>query len=219
MEREIVERISVGDDTLVINRHYMAVETSDGMLHPADLDEYGQYQPILELIRMTSYNADMTNEITEETRAVLNQALLGQHPLLSHPLYCSIEDTDRNASILKVINPKTEEDYVRTLSLICSEGLFCSEEASYPFTNREELRDYLCEYMDARSAYTLSEVVRKGLLYDRSEESEALLLNNILRMFSRIKYLPKKAVIQKIVHYAILAANSLIKNGNEIILK
>jgi len=38
-------------------------------------------------------------------------------------------------------------------------------------------------------------------------------------VFSRIKYLPKKEPLQRIIHYAILAANSLIKNDNEVWLK
>lgn len=86
MEDRIIERISVPEGTLIINRHYMALQTSDGVLHPADLDEYGQYQPIQELIRLISCRTDLSAEITEDARIILKQALLGEHPLLSHPL-------------------------------------------------------------------------------------------------------------------------------------
>ena len=46
----------------------MALETLDGVLHPADLDKYGQYQPILDLIRLISCNADMSCTVTEKRR-------------------------------------------------------------------------------------------------------------------------------------------------------
>ena len=73
----IVERIPVADGTLIIQRKYMALQTPDGVLHPADMDEYGRYLPILELIRLLSYNADLSGEITEKTHEVLHQAFLG----------------------------------------------------------------------------------------------------------------------------------------------
>ena len=48
---------------LIINQHYMALQTPDGVTLPADLDEYGQYQPILELMRLISCDADMSGNI------------------------------------------------------------------------------------------------------------------------------------------------------------
>ena len=36
----IVERIPVEDGTLIINHHYMALQTPDGVMYPADMDEY-----------------------------------------------------------------------------------------------------------------------------------------------------------------------------------
>jgi hypothetical protein len=225
---KVVEKIHVEEGMLIINQHYMALETPDGVLHPADLDEYGQYQPILELMRLISCDADMSGNITGETQAVLQQAFLGQHSLLSHPLGCSREETVRNSNILQAIHPKTESDYVRTLSLVHATGLFCHAETSYPFTSREELREYLCEFMDDEYAYKLSESVRKGLLnegavghqarWEAYKEPLALLPDSIVNLFSRIIYLPKKSIMQYIVHYAILAANSLIKNENSVIV-
>ena len=91
----VVEQIPVADGTLVINHHYMALQTPDGVLHPADMDNYGIYLPIWELIQLLSYNADLSGEITEETHKVLHQAFLGQHSQLSHILYCKREDADR----------------------------------------------------------------------------------------------------------------------------
>jgi hypothetical protein len=41
--------------------------------------------------------------------------------------------------------------------------------------------------------------------------------NTVTAWFSRIQFLPKKALMQKIVHYAILAANSLLKNNGEVL--
>lgn len=100
---DMVEKIIVDEGTLVISRHYMALETPDGVLHPADLDEYGQYQPILELMRLISRDADMSAKITGETQVILQQAFLGQHPLLSHPLGCTIEEAVRNSNILQAM--------------------------------------------------------------------------------------------------------------------
>ena len=79
-KEEIVEKIDVEEGTLIICRRYMALQTSDGVLHPADMDEYGRYLPIWELIRLISHNADLSGEITEKTHEVLQQAFLGQHP-------------------------------------------------------------------------------------------------------------------------------------------
>ena len=225
----IVEKIDVEEGTLIICQRYMALQTSDGVLHPADLDEYGIYQPVLELIRLLSYNADLSGEITEETREVLQQAFLGQHSRLSHILYCNREDAKRNETFLKVLNPKTEDDYVRVYSLIV--GDFEEGDACCPFTCREELREYLCRYMNEEEAYKLSETVRKGRFYtgepvyeqerdlNKYKDALALLPEDIVNVFSRIKYLPKKEPLQRIIHYAILAANSLIKNDNEVWLK
>lgn len=223
----IVEKIYVEEGTLIICRRYMALQTPDGVLHPADMDEYGRFLPIWELIRLISYNADLSGEITEQTHKVLRQAFLGQHPRLSHILYCYREDADRNETFLKVINPTTKDDYVRVFSLIC--GRFEKEDANCPFVCREELQEHLCQYMNEEDAYKLSEAVRRGWFYGghslREQEYHkykdilALLPEDIVNMFSRIKYLPEKALIQRIIHYAILAANSLIKNNNEILLE
>ena len=228
MIKELVERIPVDEGILIISRQHMALQTSDGVLHPADMDEYGRYLPIWELIRLISYNADLSGEITEETREVLQQAFLGQHSQLSHILYCNREDAKRNETFLKVLNPKTEDDYVRVYSLIV--GSFEGADASCPFTCREELREYLCQYMNEEEAYKLSETVRKGRFYTGEPVCEqerdlnkykgalALLPEDIVNVFSRIKNLPKKEPLQRIIHYAIIAANSLIKNNNEVIL-
>ena len=221
----IVEKIDIEEGTLIICRRYMALQTSDGVLHPADMDEYGRYLPIWELIRLISYNADLSGEITEKTHEVLQQAFLGQHSQLSHILYCKGEDAGRNETFLKAIEPKTEDDYVRVFSLIV--GSFEGEDACCPFTCQEELQECLCRYMNEEDAFLLSESVRKGKFYGLLKEQEhrkfkdvlALLPEDTVSLFSRIKYLPEKALMQRIVHYAILAANSLIKNDNEVWLK
>ena len=225
----IVEKIPVDEGTLIICRKYMALQTPDGVLHPADLDEYGIYPPVLELIRLLSYNADLSGEITEETREVLQQAFLGQHSQLSHILYCKREDAKRNETFLKVLNPKTEDDYVRVYSLISGE--FDEKDVNCPFTCREELREYICQYMNEEEAYKLSEAVRKGRFYtgepvceqerdlNKFKDHLVLLPEDIVNVFSGIKYLPKKEPLQRRIHYAILAANSLIKNDNEVWLK
>ena len=220
----IVEKIDVEEGTLIICRRYMALQTPDGVLHPADMDDYGIYLPIWELIRLISHNADLSGEITEKTHEVLHQAFLGQHSWLSHILYCKREDADRNETFLKAIEPKTEDDYVRVFSLIV--GSFEGADACCPFTCREELREYLCRYMNEEDAFSLSESVRKGKFYGLLKEQEhrkfkdvlALLPEDTVSLFSRIKYLPEKARMQRIIYYAIVAANSLIKNNNEIIL-
>ena len=230
MIKELVERIPVDEGILIISRQHMALQTSDGVLHPADMDEYGRYLPIWELIRLISYNADLSGEITEETREVLQQAFLGQHSQLSHILYCNREDAKRNKTFLKVLNPKTEDDYVRVYSLISGE--FDEKDVNCPFTCREELREYLCQFVNKDDAYRLSESVRMGKLYGGVEydplmEREyskfknvlALLPEDTVNLFARIRYLPEKALMQRIIHYAILAANSLIKNDNHIWLK
>ena len=225
----VTERISVDEGVLIICRKYMAIQTLDGVLHPADMDEYGQFLPIWELIRLLSYNADLSGEISEQTREVLRQAFLGEHSQLSHTFCCNEENAWRNKTILKAIDPKTETDYVRVYSLIV--GGFDGNVSDCLFTCREELREYLCHYMDAEDAYKLSESVRKGRFYtgepvydqerdlNKYKELIARLPENAANMFSKIKYLPEKTLMQSIVHYAILAANSLIKNDDEVLLK
>ena len=42
----IVEKIDVEEGTLIICRRYMTLQTSDGVLHPADMDNYEMYLPI-----------------------------------------------------------------------------------------------------------------------------------------------------------------------------
>ena len=133
MENSIVEKISVPEGTLIINRQYMELQTPDGVLCPADLDEYGQYQPIQELIRLISCNASLSEEITEDTRNALRQALIGEHSLLSYPLVGMQRNREDLLRILDVMNPQTQEDFVRTLCLIYSEGLYSCETESYPF--------------------------------------------------------------------------------------
>ena len=81
--------------------------------------------------------------------------------------------------------------------------------------------------MNEEDAFSLSESVRKGKFYGLLKEQEhrkfknvlALLPEDTVNLFARIKYLPEKALMQRIIHYAILAANSLIKNDNEVWLK
>ena len=221
----IVEKIDVEEGTLIICRRYMALQTSDGVLHPADMDNYEIYLPIWELIRLLSYNADLSGEITEKTHEVLRQAFLGQHSQLSHILYCKREDADRNEAFLKAIEPKTENDYVRVFSLVC--GKQDREAVNWPFVCREELWEYLCQFVNKDDAYSLSESVRKGKFCGLMNEMEhrkfkdvlALLPEDTVNLFARIGYLPQKALMQRIIHYAILAANSLIKNNNEVWLK
>ena len=228
MKNNIVEKIGVPEGVLIINRQYMVLQTPDGVLHPADLDAYGQYQPILELIRLISDNADLSENITQETKVVLRQALLGDHPLLSHLLVGTHEDRNERMRILEVMNPQTKADFVRVLCLIYSSGLYSYDEDDYPFVCREELRDLLCFYLDEDKVFELSEAVRKGKFACRLEEykypweyyrEELMLLpGDVVDMFSRIKYLPRKSVFERIVHYAIIAANSLIKNKDSVIL-
>ena len=221
----IVEKIDVEEGTLIICRRYMALQTPDGVLHPADMDDYGIYLPIWELIRLISHNADLTGEITEKTHEVLHQAFLGEHSKLSHILYCKREDADRNEIFLKAIEPKTEDDYVRVFSLVC--GNLESEAVNWPFVCQEELREYLCRYVNEEDAFALSESVRKGKFYGLMREQEhrkfkdilALLPKETVNLFARISYLPGKARMQRIIRYAILAANSLIINDNEVWLK
>ena len=222
MKDRIIERIGVPEGTLIINRHYIALQTPDGVLHPADLDAYGQYQPVLALIRLIHCDADLAEEITDDTRSVLRQALIGEHPLLSYPLVGAQGEREELLRILDVMNPLTQEDFVRTLCLIYSEGLFSPEDASYPFVCREELCDYLCQYINEDQVFGLSEAVRKGKLYapqynshnwNYYREELMLLPGDTVVQFSRIKYLPRKSIARLIVRYAIIAVNGLIKNS------
>ena len=228
MENCIIEKIKVAEGVLIINRHYPALQTPDGVLHPADLDEYGQYQPIQALMRLVSCNAGLSAEITEETRIVLRQALLGAHPLLSYPLVGAQTTKEDILRILEVMNPKTQNDFVRTLCLLYAEGLYAYEDTAYPFVCREELRDYLRQYINEEYTFEMSEAVRKGLFFcppgerrqawDYYREELMLLPDDTVELFSRIKYLPKKAIAEYIIRYAILAANSLIQNNNAVII-
>lgn len=227
MEDGIIERIGVPEGTLIINRHYMVLQTPNGVLHPADLDEYGQYQPIQELIRLISCNADLAEEITDDTRSALRQALIGEHSLLSYPLVGTQRNRENLLRILDVMNPQTQDDFARTLCIIYSEGLFSLETTSYPFVCREELRDYLRQYINEEHVFGLSEAVRKGKLHapeynshnwDYYREELMLLPGDTVEQFSKIKYLPRKAISQYIIRYAIIAANSLIKNDGSVIL-
>ena len=45
-----------------------------------------------------------------------------------------------------------------------------------------------------------------------------LLPGATVEQFSKIKYLPRKSISQYIIRYAIIAANSLIKNDGSVIL-
>lgn len=219
MEDRIIERIGVPEGTIIINQHYMALQTPDGALHLADSDEYGRYQPIQELIRLIPHNAELSDKITDNTRAILKQALLGDHPLLSYPLVGAQAEKEETMRILDVMHPQTQEDFVRTLCLIYSEGLFSPEITSYPFVCWEELRDYLRQYLDEDLAYKLSEAVRKGLFFQNADEHRsawdrysaalALLPGKTIDMYKKIKYLPRKETLEHVVYYAILAANSV----------
>ena len=226
MKTELIERIALEGCTLVISRHRKALQTSGGAEQPADMAVYGAYQPIQKLMQLIPNNICVSDELAEETHSILRQAFWGEHPLLSDILYCFAEDADRNREILIATNPKTESDYVRTLSLINGRFLSDANEAVCPFSCREELMDYLCGYVDERTAYELSEAVRKGLFFSGAEENWnkwetykdklSLVPNNLLELFTKIVYLPSRAITKYIVHYAILASNSLITKPTEL---
>ena len=117
------------------------------------------------------------------------------------------------------MNPQTQEDFVRTLCLIYSEGLFSSETTSYTFVCREELRDYLSQYINEEYVFELSEAVRKGKLHapeynshtwDYYREELMLLPGDAVELFSRIRYLPRKSISEYIIRYAIIAANETL---------
>lgn len=223
MKAELIEGIALEGCTLAISRHSITLQTSGGAEQPADMAVYGAYQPIQKLMQLIPCDICVSDELAEETHSILRQAFLGKHPLLSDILYCFAEDADRNREILIATNPKTESDYVRTLSLINGRFLFRPNEAVCPFSCREELKDYLCDYVDDKTAYAISEAVRKGLFFSGAEKNWnkwdtykdklSLMPNNLLELFTKIVYLPSKAITEYIVHYAILAANSLISNG------
>ena len=226
----VIEKIDVDEGTLIICRKYLALQTPDGILQPADMDEYGKYLPVWHLIRLLSGNADLSGTITEETQDVLRQAFLGAHSKLSYMLHCNREDAVRNEHFLNSIDPKTEDDYVRVFSLIY--GDLETGAVNWPFVCREELHEYLCQFMNEDYAYRLSKSVRMGKLYggidyDPLMKQEylsfqaglELLPEDIVNIFSKIRFLPEKALMRYIVHYAILAANSLIKNNNDVILE
>lgn len=226
MKTELIERIALDGCTLVISRHSITLQASGGAEQTADMAVYGAYQPIQKLMQLMPYNICVSDELTEETHSILQQAFLGEHPLLSDILYCFAEDADRNREILIATNPKTESDYVCTLSLINGRFISDANEAVCPFSCREELMDYLCGYVDERMAYELSEAVRKGLFFSGAEENWnkwetykdklSLVPNNLLELFTKIVYLPSRAITEYIVHYAILASNSLITKPTEL---
>ena len=224
MKNERIERICVEGGTLIIRRQDMMLQTPDGAMVPADLDCYEPYLPVMELMGLIPSDASITDTITAETKELLYLAFTGRHPLLSEPLYCSTEYTERNEWILEMLRPETEADYVRAFSLICANDVFCREDALCPFACREEVREHLCAYMDEEVAYQVSEAVRKGMFYSGPEgiwsgwetyksQVEAL-PKELLDAFSKICYLPKRSVMELITRYAILAANALLHTNH-----
>lgn len=224
----LCEEIAVDDGTLVINRNYMALRTPDGVLHPAGLDKYGQYQPIFELIQLISCNVDLRTDITEEARQILYEAFAGEHTMLSYSLVGYGDKNGKKKAILEHIKPVTESDFIKVLCLNGSSGLDGEDIAKLPFTSREELREYLRQYMSAGDAYALSEAVRKGLLFEGPERNRPkwikykkyidLLPSDMPELFAKIKYLPSKVIYETIVRYAIIAAKSIAKNGEYVVI-
>lgn len=224
----LCEEIAVDDGTLVINRNYMALRTPDGVLHPAGLDKYGQYQPIFELIQLISCNVDLRTDITEEARQILCEAFAGEHTMLSYSLVGYGDKNGKKKAILEHIKPVTESDFIKVLCLNGSSGLDGEDIAKLPFTSREELREYLRQYMSAGDAYALSEAVRKGLLFEGPERNRPkwikykkyidLLPSDMPELFAKIKYLPSKVIYETIVRYAIIAAKSIAKNGEYVVI-
>lgn len=224
----LTEEITVEDGTLVINRNYMALRTPDGVLHPAGLDEYMQYQSVFELIQLISCNADLTTDITEKARQILLEAFAGEHPTLSYPLVGFGDASGMKKQILEHVKPVTEADFLKVLCLNGSSGLDGEDIAKLPFTSREELREYLRQYMSAGDAYALSEAVRKGLLFEGPERNRPkwikykkyldLLPSDMPELFAKIKYLPSKVIYETIVRYAIIAAKSIDKNGEYVVI-
>jgi len=224
----LCEEIAVDDGTLVINRNYMALRTPDGVLRPAGLDKYGQYQPIFELIQLISCNADLGTDITEEARQILCEAFAGEHTMLSYSLVGYGDKNGKKKAILEHIKPVTESDFIKVLCLNGSSGLDGEDIAKLPFTSREELSEYLRQYMSAGDAYALSEAVRKGLLFEGPERNRPkwikykkyidLLPSDMPELFAKIKYLPSKVIYETIVRYAIIAAKSIAKNGEYVVI-
>lgn len=224
----LCEEIAVDDGTLVINRNYMALRTPDGVLHPAGLDKYGQYQPIFELIQLISCNVDLETDITEEARQILYEAFAGEHPALSGSLVGYGDKNGKKKAILEHISPVTERDFIKVLCLNGASGLDGEDIVKLPFTSREELREYLRQYMSAGDAYALSEAVRKGLLFEGPERNRPkwikyknyldLLPSDMPELFAKIKYLPSKVIYETIVRYAIIAAKSIAKNGEYVVI-
>ena len=224
----LCEEIAVDDGTLVINRNYMSLRTPDGVLHPAGLDKYGQYQPIFELIQLISCNVDLETDITEEARQILYEAFAGEHPALSGSLVGYGDKNGKKKAILEHISPVTERDFIKVLCLNGASGLDGEDIVKLPFTSREELREYLRQYMSAGDAYALSEAVRKGLLFEGPERNRPkwikyknyldLLPSDMPELFAKIKYLPSKVIYETIVRYAIIAAKSIAKNGEYVVI-
>lgn len=224
----ICEEITVNDGTLVINRNYMALRTPDGVLHPAGLDKYRQYQPIFELIQLISCNVELEADITEEARQILCEAFAGEHPTLSYSLVGYGDTNGKKKAILEQINPVTKSDFLKVLCLNGSSGLEGEDIVRLPFVSREELREYLEQFMSSEEAYALSEAVRKGLLFEGAERNSTkwikykeqldLLPKDILELFAKIKYLPSKVIYEIIIHYAIIAAKSIAKNGEYVVI-
>lgn len=224
----LTEEITVEDGMLVINRNYMALRTPDGVLHPAGLDKYMQYQSVFELIQLISCNADLTTDITEEARQILLEAFAGEHPTLSYPLVGFGDASGMKRQILEHIKPITEADFLKVLCLNRTSGLEADDLAQLPFTNREELRELLGRTMCVSDAFGLSEAVRKGLLYEGQERNRpswkkyARQLNRLpkemVELFTRIKYLPSKTINELVIHYAIIAAKSIAKNGEYVVI-
>lgn len=224
----LCEEIAVDDGTLVINRNYMALRTPDGVLHPAGLDKYRQYQPIFELIQLISCNVDLETDITEEARHILFEAFAGEHPMLSYSLVGYGDKNGKKKAILEHIKPVTESDFIKVLCLNGTSGLDGEDIAKLPFASREELRKCLKQYMSAEEAYALSEAVRKGLLFGGPEgnrtkwikykEQLDLLPSDMTALFAKIKYLPSKTIYETIIRYAIIAAKSIAKNGDYVVI-
>ena len=224
----LTEQVIVEDGTLVINRNYMALRTPDGVLHPAGLDKYMQYQSVFELIQLISCNADLTTDITEEARQILLEAFAGEHPTLSYPLVGFGDASGMKRQILEHIKPSTQADFLKVLCLNRTSGLEADDLAQLPFTNREELRDLLGQFMCSSDAYGISETVRKGKLYGVQELTGQSLrkyerqLNKLpkgmMKLFTKIKYLPSKAINELVIHYAIIAAKSIAKNGEYVVI-
>ena len=213
---DLCEVIPVEEGNLIINRHYMAFQTQEGVFQPADLDKYEQYKPINELMRLITYTGDTSTEINESARNVLYQAFYGEHPILSFHLVGYGDANESKRKIMDILNPTTESDFVKVLCLNDISTHETVDVTALPFSSREELRKYLSKFMSAENALELSEAVRKGLLYEGPSRERhkwiqhEVLLNKlpdeITDILSKIKYLPSKELNEIIVRYAIIAA-------------